>query len=165
MRNALMMRTIFFAVALLTFTASAHAGVRHNHVAACLPHKDQINGHTVTIQCAPNNIDAYEEWRNGDGKLDRDEAPASMVRDTATSTVVYELWYKDGQLHRADGPAVIQRVSSTGNVVVEQWFRDGVAGRADGPYIIMRDAKTGALVHEEWLKDGQTIVPPQAAAR
>jgi hypothetical protein len=145
------MRTILFAVALLifttsvhaesqVFTASAHAGSQAPHFVQCKPNTAQIDGHQVTTACAPKNLGSYEEWRK-DGKLDRADGPASIIRNWQ-GTVLSEFWYRDGKVDRADGPAIISHDAATGEVVEEDWLKDGQPYRADGPSIVRHDLVT-----------------------
>ena len=107
----------------------------------------------ITERDKPTGTVTHEEWRK-DGKLDRADGPAWIVRDKATG-VTYEEWWKDGKLDRADGPAWIVRDKATGTVTREAWWKDGKLDRADGPAGIVRDKATGAVTHEEWRKDGK----------
>jgi hypothetical protein len=45
--------------------------------------------------------------------------------DPATGTVTREAWYKDGKLDRADGPAFILRDPTGSRVILELWWKDG----------------------------------------
>jgi hypothetical protein len=45
--------------------------------------------------------------------------------EPASGTVTYEIWFKDGKQDRADGPAYILRDAATGTVTCEIWSKDG----------------------------------------
>jgi hypothetical protein len=179
-----LMRTILFAVALLIFTASAHAesevfttsahaGSQAPHFVQCKPNTAQIDGHQVTTECAPKNLGSYEEWRKN-GTLDRADGPASIIRNWE-GTVLSELWYRDGMLDRADGPAIIEHDAATGKMVVEHWFKDGQSYRADGPPTVVHDLVTGTTYGytpprytyfnvDSGMRDGEQVPLPPAAA-
>jgi hypothetical protein len=156
-----LMRTILFAVALLIFTASAHAAGPAPKGVECKDSTAQIDGHEVTITCYPETGFISEDWRK-DGKLDRADGPASIARDTATGTITGELWFKDDKLGRADGPARIHRDAATGKVTFEGWYKDNLPDRADGPALIERDPTTGIVTREAWWSDGKQIAPPSS---
>jgi hypothetical protein len=83
-----------------------------------------------------------------------------------TGFVTYEEWLKDGKLHRDDGPATIERDAKTGVVTCEYWIKDGKQDRTGGPAVIIRDRQTGKVTDEAWFKDGRRIDPvaPATAA-
>ena len=155
------MRTILFTLTLLIFAASAHAAA-----VGCKPNTAHTKGHDVYTECAAGtDIITSETWHNKDGKPDRADGPASIIRDAKTGIVTFEAWLKDGRRSRADGPARIERDAATGIVTYEAWYKDGKKDRADGPAHIERDAATGKVTREEWWKDGKRIAPPVAAAK
>jgi hypothetical protein len=130
------MRTILLAIALMVLTHAAHAAGPAPNTVGCKPNTAQIDGHNVFTACAPG-----------------------------TDTVISETWHKDGKPDRAEGPARIMRDAATGIVTYEAWYRDGKKDRADGPAYIERDAATGKITHEEWWKDDKQIAPPIAAVK
>jgi hypothetical protein len=79
--------------------------------------------------------------------------------DPQTGTVIYEQWYKDGKRDRSDGPAYIVRDATTGTVIGEAWYENGKLHRIDGPTNIERDAKTGIVTDEIWWKDNKQFTP------
>ncbi len=90
------MRTSLFTVALLIFIASAHAAGPAPHAVECKPNIAQIDGHEVATACEPKISASISDWRK-DGKLDRADGPALIVRDIDTDTVIDEAWFKDGK--------------------------------------------------------------------
>jgi hypothetical protein len=84
--------TVLFAVALLIFTTSAHAAAPAPLSDACME-PAQTDGHQVNTWCS---LRSYQEWRK-DGKLDRADGPAIILRDPMTGDVTFEAWRKDGQ--------------------------------------------------------------------
>ena len=51
---------------------------------------------TATIEY---NGGAIEKWRDNEGRLHRDGAPA-LIAYRENGTITYEAYYRDGQLHR-----------------------------------------------------------------
>nr|WP_297502381.1 hypothetical protein [Ferrovum sp.] len=99
-----------------------------------------------------------EFWRNANGDLHRENAPAIerangdkewyqnglRYREDGPSIDCvsgYRAWYRNGQLHREDGPAV-ERADGT----VEYWINDGLH-REDGPAVERADGRK-----EWWIK-------------
>src|SRR6516225_3390189 len=60
------------------------------------------------------------------------------THDAATDVVIREGWYKDGKPDRADGPAQIIRDLATGTVTYEAWYKAGKVSRIGGPAYILR---------------------------
>jgi hypothetical protein len=48
-----------------------------------------------------------------------------IKRDPVTGVITREQWWKDGKLDRINGPAFIVRNAATGAVTDNQWWRDG----------------------------------------
>lgn len=83
-------------------------------------------------------------WRNGCGKIHRDDAPAKIFRDGTGH------WYKNGKLHRLDGPAKEYAVS----IRHAEWWINGIRHRIDGPAVEYND---GAI--EYWIDNVQYVEP------
>jgi hypothetical protein len=168
------MRTILLAVALLFFTASAHAAGLIMIGEWCKVHPD---GMTVEHD-AITGPDTRVEWWCKNGKVDRSGGPAFIDRDAGTGNVIEEAWYKDGNQDRADGPAVIWHEPSILSFIdhdapsdntYEAWYKDGKLSRDDGPAEIWHATGIAAFfmrysgaASEEWWKDGKRIDPPSS---
>jgi hypothetical protein len=151
------MRTILFAVALLSFTASAHAAAPPPLPASLASLAEACTADPHQDACKPN-AGVTEEWRP-DGK----DGPAVILRDAATGKATVEIWGTDTMWDRSGGPAIIERDPLTGIVTNEAWYKNGKPDRADGPAVILRDARTGKVTREDWYKDGKKIAPTRAA--
>jgi hypothetical protein len=117
------MRTILFAVAVLIFTASAHAAAAAPNAAGRA--KPIHEEHTVVSERdAMTGTIIYEIWYK-DGRLDRADGPAVVYRNPTTGIVTLEAWYKNNKRNRADGPARIVRDAATGALLHEAWWKDG----------------------------------------
>jgi hypothetical protein len=133
-----------------------------------------MDGHQVITTCKPDGY-IIELWCK-DGKPDRVDGPAMIVRDAKTGAITEEKWYKAGQLSRADGPAVIWHIPSILSFIdhdapsdstYEAWYKDGKRNRDDGPAEIWRETGIAAFftrysggANEVWWKNGKRIEPP-----
>ena len=109
--------------------------------------------------------DGTKYWKNQDGKLHREGAPAieyppSEGRPRGARRIQREewrgdprshechsvegsrWWYINGELHREDGPA-IEYPDGT-----EEWYQDGKQHRLDGPAVVKLDGSN------EWYQNG-----------
>jgi len=66
-------------------------------------------------------------WKRGDGKLHREDGPATVYEAGLRE------WYIDGEYHREGGPAIEHYDGS------EYWYRHGKLHREGGPAIISKD--------------------------
>jgi hypothetical protein len=77
----------------------------------------------VSDQNTESAVLIREEWRFG--KLHRDGAPARILRDRHTGTVIREDWFFWGRHHRTDGPAIVKYDRVTGAVIYEGFWEKG----------------------------------------
>lgn len=87
-----------------------------------------------------------EFWRNANGDLHRENAPAIERADGAKE------WWINGRLHREDGPAV---ECADG---YKAWYLNGILHREDGPAIERADGTV-----EHWI-NGEQVDPPKSAS-
>jgi len=88
---------------------------------------------------------ADEQYFDADGKLHRENGPASISRYGSNGAVGHIYYYRHGEPHRSDGPAQ-QNWWSDGSLEWEVWYLDGKKHRegnhaaetimaADGDYV------------------------------
>lgn len=126
-------------------------------------------------------------WRDGQGKLHRDEGPAVIIVSAETGKVISEKWFRHGLLHRdGDQPALtelhtsgatefiwakeglVHRENRPARVVrepdgssnwVEQWRLRGEFHRVGGPAVIYVDPDSGVVNIERWCENGRSHRP------
>jgi len=86
----------------------------------------------------PPDAQAPQEWRDGQGRLHREDGPAWVSSSGA------EEWRRHGELHRVGGPAMVKEHALI-------WAVDGRRHRLDGPAVVYRDGTV------EWWVDGARI--------
>jgi hypothetical protein len=123
---------------------------------------DREDGGPAVIRYDPQTGGIVREAWFHDGKLDRDDGPAEIVRDSESGKILRAVWRRDGKMHRVGKPAEIDTDIHTGTVTYEAWWRRGLLHHLGGPAIIERDPATGVVTREEWYRDGDWIEPPLA---
>jgi len=93
-------------------------------------------------------------------------APDCLKRGRNRPLRDYESWYDpDGKLHRENGPASVMYDIETGIAINEGWFKHGTLHRADGPATVIRDGTTGQLRWTSWYVEGEQVKPPKRSAK
>lgn len=72
-----------------------------------------------------------------DGKIHRDDGPASIWDDGG------EAWYRKGLRHRDGGPAICRPDGS------KTWYQNGLRHREDGPAVSNSDGSEMFFLHGE----------------
>lgn len=104
-----------------------------------------------------------EEWRDNDGKLHKENGPATRdISHSKTHKVKKTEWFCHGLLHNDHGPATIETTIQGINIIIERtWWKNGKRHRDDDlPAIEIESFQTLDENHEveiheqQWWKNG-----------
>jgi len=104
--------------------------------------------YNVEVKPCEDRSDWFEELWRLDGKFDRSNGPAIVIRNSEHN-IISERWYTNGLIHRIGGPALTH---NDGVIESESWFFKGEPHRKGGPSLTVK--KNGLIVQQEWEKRG-----------